>query len=107
MIFKLIQCIMVIELLYKFQIDRKSNEEATASGWTILKIGDLNLKNASFSKNNSGRILFFELTQGLMVIKLLYTFQIDLKRNEDARGSGSTIFKIGEFNLRNAIFCQK
>ena len=50
MIFKLIQCIMVIELLYKFKIDRKSNEEATASGSTIVKIGDFNLKNASFSQ---------------------------------------------------------
>ena len=60
-----------------------------------------------FPKNNLGRNLRFELIQGIMVIKLLYTFQIDSKRNEDARVSGSAIFKIGDFNLKNASFSQK
>ena len=55
MIFKLIQCIMVKELFYKFKIDRKSNEEATASGSTIFKIGDFNLNKSTANATDYDR----------------------------------------------------
>ena len=37
LVFELIQCIMVIKLLYQFQIDRKRNENARVPIWNCFE----------------------------------------------------------------------
>ena len=72
----------------------------------ILKICDFSFKNLSFSKNDSNRNLIFELVQGIMVLKLVFKFQINPQKNEHDRVP-LTIIKNRDLKFKDASISQE